>query len=136
VNTKLTSGCYRKACNYLAPFYDPLVRLMGFCIGGEHRFSDTGDTFCSYAVATTHFKSPPIAWCGQDTAIQKDAILRDLGVFDTPDVFFEKFGTNLNGIKALLYQHVFRPRMNHRVERIRQATLDPIRREHWDNRLC
>jgi len=62
----------------------------GYLKALQHRFSDNGGGFCGYAVATTDFKSPPIDWCGKDTAIQKDAILRDLGVFDSPDVFFAK----------------------------------------------
>ena len=37
MNTKPTSGYYREACNSLAPYYDPLVRVMGLCVGGERR---------------------------------------------------------------------------------------------------
>ena len=46
----------------------------------QHRFPEAGETFCGYAVATSDFKSPPVAWRGRDTSIQKEAIIRDLVV--------------------------------------------------------
>jgi hypothetical protein len=87
----------------------------------QHRFPDAGETFCGYAVATPHFKSPRVAWCGEDTAIQKDAIIQDLGIFDAPDDFFAQHGANLGGLKALLYRHIFRQRINRKVASIRNT---------------
>jgi hypothetical protein len=87
----------------------------------QHRFPDPGETFCGYAVATPHFKSPRVAWCGEDTAIQKDAIIQDLGIFDAPDDFFAQHGANLGGLKALLYRYIFRQRINRKVASIRNA---------------
>lgn len=88
------------------------------------RFPDVDNTFCGYAVATSHFRSPPVAWYGTDTAIQKDAIVRDLGVFDGPDDFFARYGENLVGLKALLYRRIIRHRMNRQVAVMRNAGID------------
>jgi len=85
----------------------------------QQRFPNVGDSFCGYAVATSQFKTPPVDWCGEDTSIQKDAIIRDLGEFDSPDDFFAQYGVNLGGLKALLYRHVFRKRINLKVISIR-----------------
>jgi demethylmenaquinone methyltransferase/2-methoxy-6-polyprenyl-1,4-benzoquinol methylase/phosphoethanolamine N-methyltransferase len=37
MDTKPTSGYFREACNRLAPYYDPLVRVTMLCVGGERR---------------------------------------------------------------------------------------------------
>lgn len=37
MNTRPTSGYYREACNRLALCYDPLMRLLGRAVGGEHQ---------------------------------------------------------------------------------------------------
>lgn len=87
----------------------------------QQRFPNAGDSFCGYAVATSRFKSPRVNWCGEDTYIQKDAIIRDLGLFDSPDDFFTQHGENLGGLRSLLYKHVFRQRINRRVARIRNT---------------
>jgi hypothetical protein len=65
--------------------------------------------------------SPRVNWCGEDTYIQKDAIIRDLGLFNSPDDFFTQHGENLGGLRALLYEHIFRRRINRRVASIRNA---------------
>ena len=87
----------------------------------QHPFPNSGDSFCGYAVATLHLSSPQVSWCGEDTYIQKDAIIRDLGVFDSPDDFFTQYGVNLSGLKALLYRHIFRRRINLKVISIRNT---------------
>jgi len=110
---------------------DEWINLEGFILDSvylqalQHRFPKAGDTFCGYAVATSHFKSPHVSWCGKDTYIQKDAILQDFGVFDSPDDFFVQHGANLSGLRALLYRHVFRHFINRKVASIRKATLYP-----------
>lgn len=92
----------------------------------QHQFPNSGDPFCGYAVATSHLSSPQVGWCGEDTYIQKDAIIRDLGVFDSPDNFFTQYGVNLSGLKALLYRHIFRRRINLKVISIRNTEPGPI----------
>ena len=43
----------------------------------------------------------------------------DFGVFDSPDEFYARHGSNLSGLKRWLYAHVIRHRMNAQVRRIR-----------------
>jgi hypothetical protein len=59
-----------------------------------------------------------VNWKGSDTYIQKEGIHDDFGVFNTPDEFYSKHGTNLSGVKRWLY--VFRHIINWNVARIRR----------------
>lgn len=58
-------------------------------------------------------------WRGTDTYIQKDGINHDFGVFESPDAFYARHGSNLSGFKRWLYQRVVRHQMNRNVRRIR-----------------
>lgn len=75
--------------------------------------------FCGYGAATADLSAPGVEWRGQDTYIQKDGIADDFGVFDNPDEFYARHGSNLSGLKRWLYSHVIRHRMNAQVRRIR-----------------
>lgn len=85
-------------------------------------FPECKASFCGYGVATDNFNNPPIDWNGGDTYIQSKGIVRDYGVFDSPDDFYGKIGTNLKGIKQLIYQTVGRKLINRNVEKIRSTT--------------
>jgi hypothetical protein len=78
--------------------------------------------FCGYGAATPDLMNPGVDWCGRDTYIQKDGINHDFGVFDSPDAFFARHGSNLSGFKRWLFQRVVRHRMNRHVRRIREAS--------------
>ena len=75
--------------------------------------------FCGYGAATTDLSAPGVEWRGQDTYIQKEGIADDFGVFDSPDAFYARHGSNLSGLKRWLYQSVIRHAMNRNVARIR-----------------
>ncbi|MES2718740.1 MAG: transglutaminase-like domain-containing protein [Pseudomonadota bacterium] len=51
--------------------------------------------------------------------IALEGIADDFGVFDSPDVFCARHGSNLSGIKRWLYERVIRHAMNRKVVRIR-----------------
>jgi hypothetical protein len=70
-------------------------------------------------VATKCISDPQIEWIGKDTYIQKEGIHDDFGVYDSPDDFYSKVGTNLSGIKKWLYEHLFRHLINWNVSQIR-----------------
>jgi hypothetical protein len=40
-------------------------------------------------------------------------------VFDSPDAFYARHGSNLSGLRRWLYERVIRHAMNRNVERIR-----------------
>jgi transglutaminase-like putative cysteine protease len=84
----------------------------------QRRFPDRRQ-FCGYGAATPDLSAPAVEWRGQDTYIQKDGIADDLGIFDSPDEFYVRHGSNLSGLKRWLYSHVIRHRMNAQVRRIR-----------------
>lgn len=77
------------------------------------------DTYKGYAIATKCLQRPSVQWQGQSTYIQKEGIHDDFGVFDSPDEFYRIHGTNLSGIRKILYQYFFRHLMNINVNRIR-----------------
>ena len=86
----------------------------------QKRESNREGPFLGYAIATTCLMKPEVQWKGNSTYIQKEGIHDDFGVFDKPDEFYHKHGTNLSGIKRLLYRIIFRHLMNWNVNRIRE----------------
>lgn len=105
------------------------VNLEGFILDARYlsaiqtRFGADTDTFCGYGVSTLCLSSPPVNWTGSDTYIQKEGIHDDFGVFNTPDEFYAKHGTNLTGFKRWLYTKVFRHIINWNVARIRNSSI-------------
>jgi len=56
-------------------------------------------------------------------AVQKTGINHDYGIFDSPDAFYAKHGSNLSGPKRFLYGYVVRHFMNATIARIRRRSL-------------
>lgn len=108
-------------------YQEKWINLEGFILDMKYfnklqnNFPTVTGSFCGYGVATSDFRNPQIQWKGSDTYIQKEGINHDYGVFDDPDSFYSKHGSNLSGIKALLYKYVVRKMMNANVTRIRRA---------------
>ena len=100
------------------------VNLEGFILDApylaslQRRFPGR-QRFCGYGAATPDLSAPGVEWRGHDTYIQKDGIADDFGVFDSPDEFYARHGSNLSGLKRWLYTRVIRHRMNAQVRRIR-----------------
>ena len=78
--------------------------------------------FCGYGAATPDLSAPGVEWRGQDTYIQKEGIADDFGLFNSPDAFYARHGSNLSGLKRWLYERVIRHAMNRNVARIRAST--------------
>src|SRR3990167_5471504 len=68
--------------------------------------------FCGYGAATLDLSAPGVEWLGEDTHIPKEGIADDFGVFDSPDAFYTRHGSNLSGIRRWLYERVIRHGMN------------------------
>lgn len=100
------------------------VHLEGFILDApylgslQRRFAGAR-AFCGYGAATPDLQAPGVDWCGTDTYIQKEGINHDFGVFDDPDAFYARQGSNLSGFKRWLYRHVVRHGMNRNVRRLR-----------------
>ncbi|MCA9611943.1 MAG: transglutaminase [Sandaracinus sp.] len=91
----------------------------------QRRFADVRGPFCGYGVATKDLHDPPVTWCGRPTYIQREGIVDDFGVFDSPDALYAERGTNLRGLRRLLYAYVLRHAMNRVVRRVRLASSTP-----------
>lgn len=85
----------------------------------QNRFRHINGPFCGYAIATDNLQSPDVEWNGDSTYIQQRGIARDFGIFDSPDDFYARCGTNLTGIKKLIYQTIIYKLMNATVNKIR-----------------
>jgi hypothetical protein len=84
----------------------------------QRRFA--GSTrFVGYGVACVNLQNPPVEWTGEDTHIQREGIARTLGLYDSPDSFYARHGTNLRGLKGWLYRRYFYRRLNRNLDRIR-----------------
>ena len=86
----------------------------------QEKFMDCKSNFCGYAVAVKDFKNPPIEWNENDTYIQSEGIVKDFGVFESPDELFSKHFQKLSMIKKCLFRNIGRHLMNRNVERIRK----------------
>lgn len=91
---------------------------LNFLASLQSRYNECSGSFCGYAVATANFKNPDVYWNEGDTSIQKEAITGDLGVYDDPDTFFDKYN-QANAITRFVYRNLMRKSMNRNVRRIR-----------------
>jgi transglutaminase-like putative cysteine protease len=102
------------------------VALEGFILDApylaslQRRFPEAR-RFCGYGAATPDLSAPGVEWRGEDTYIQKEGIADDFGVFDSPDAFYARHGSNLSGLKRWLYERVIRHAMNRNVARVRAS---------------
>lgn len=82
---------------------------------------------CGYGVAVDDIRNPPVRWQGTSTYIQKNAIVEDYGIFDTPEELYRQRDANLGNslVRNVLFKYVVRKRMNARVARIRNRK--PVR---------
>ncbi len=66
-------------------------------------------------------------WDGEgDTFIQKDSIVKDFGIFNTPDDYYDKHGDNLsnkNFIKRFIYRYLISKILTRRAEKFRQKRM-------------
>jgi Transglutaminase-like superfamily len=106
-------------------FDDTWVNLEGFILddayldGVRCMFPDAKGAFCAYAIGTPNIRNPAVEWSGTDTYIQRTGIDYDYGIFDSPDEFYAKHGSNLSGPRRILYTWLVRHLMNATVARIR-----------------
>lgn len=92
----------------------------------QRRVSAEGATrskFVGYAIATDDIEHPKVEWQGGDTAIQREGIVKDLGIYNGPDQFYEEHGVNVTPVKRFLFSHFVRHRLNAHVSKIRGGTV-------------
>ncbi len=76
--------------------------------------------FFDYAVAVEDFGNLQIDWIGKDTTVQGQAVVEDLGIFDTPDEFYAEYKQAYRGLKKFMYENIGRKIMTKKVAKIRR----------------
>jgi hypothetical protein len=137
INKQLQRGAITGLAFWLAPeriihswvevrLGDRWIALEGFILDEQYLASlqrrfPQARRFCGFGVATEDLSAPGVEWRGEDTYIQSEGIADDFGVFDCPDAFYQRHGSNLSGLKRWLYEGVIRHWMNQNVEKIRAS---------------
>lgn len=85
----------------------------------QSRFAEENESFSGFGIATKCLASPDVDWTGEDTYIQSDGIADDFGTYEQPDAFYSNHGSNLAGIKKVLFRYALRHLMNRNVNNIR-----------------
>ena len=91
-----------------------------YIAGLKRMFPEHKGAFADYAVAVKDFSNLQIDWKGKDTAVQKEAVAEDYGVFDAPDDFFPAHPQLYKGIKKFIYEQIGRKIMTKNVGKIRR----------------
>lgn len=101
------------------------INLEGYIIDKSYlkkvqsSFADQCGDFSGYGISTKCLSNPQVEWTGEDTYIQKEGIADDYGVYSQPDDFYNKQGTNLSGLKKIIFRYIIRHLMNLNVNKIR-----------------
>ena len=75
--------------------------------------------FCGYGAAVKDIQHPIIDFDRCNTYIQSEGIVRDFGVYDSPDDLLAEHRQNMSFIKAFMYRNIGRHLMNRNVAKIR-----------------
>lgn len=90
----------------------------------QRAFPSSTETLCGYGVASNSFQEPQVDWNGSNsTYIQKEGIVRDLGVFESPDEFYLQHGTNPKGFRKIIFKYLVRHLMNRNISNIRNGKV-------------
>lgn len=105
------------------------LELEGFIVDSEfldqiQKANQGCQQFEGYGIATSCLSAPPVEFDGNNTYIQSNGIADDYGVFNSPDDFYRQFGSNLSGVKKILYRYLLRHWINHNVNTIRVNGLN------------
>ncbi len=80
----------------------------------------TGE-FKLYAIATKDLSKLDVEWNGVDAFVQKEAVVKDFGVFDCPDTFFSDHAQKWGKAKDFAYVHFGRKLMMKNVVKMRKS---------------
>lgn len=89
----------------------------------QQKFEQCTGSFCGYGAATDDFQNPQIYWNENDTYVQKEGIVQDFGIYDSPDAFFSAHPQGLSPVKKIVYTKVVRHLMNRNVDHIRRGRM-------------
>ena len=89
----------------------------------KEKYSDISGPFARYAISVPDLKNLDLNWNGSDTFVQNESVVKDYGVFDDPDSFFENHPQTWSKPKNFAYVHFGRKLMNRNVAKIRGKQL-------------
>lgn len=104
---------------------DHWINLEGYIIDQSYlkqiqsRFANQSKHFSGFGIATKCLAAPNVDWKGEDTYIQSDGIADDFGAYTQPDDFYSNHGSNLSGVKKVLFRYGLRHLINLNVNKIR-----------------
>ena len=87
----------------------------------QKKFSSHVGLFKGYAIAVKDLQKVKVDWTGGHTYVQKEAIIYDYGIFNSPDEFFSVHSQDMSKIKEFLYRNVGRKIMTKKVDSIRNT---------------
>lgn len=91
-----------------------------YIAGLQKIFPDHSGKFFDYAVAVKDFSDLQIDWKGENTTVQQQAVVEDLGSFDDPNEFYSEYKQEYRGLKKFLYENFGRKIMTKKVAKIRR----------------
>jgi hypothetical protein len=100
-------------------FLEGVILDKAYLVALQDKFKKQGASFCGYGAYTEDFLNPKVDFNLNNTFIQEKGINQDLGLFDSPDLFYKKYQQKLSFIKRLIYENYVRFLMNKNVEDIR-----------------
>lgn len=106
-------------------YNDRWINLEGYILDKSYlkqvqrSFANQSEGFSGYAISTKCLTAPDIDWRGEDTYIQSEGIADDFGEYNQPDDFYSSHGSNLSGVKKILFRYGLRHLMNLNVNKIR-----------------
>ncbi|WP_340609305.1 transglutaminase-like domain-containing protein [Xenorhabdus bharatensis] len=78
--------------------------------------------FVGYGVAIDDLANAPIEWYGDNnTYIQREGIVQDLGLFDSPDDFFSKYEQKMTLQEKEIFANKIRHEINRNINHIRDS---------------
>ncbi len=74
--------------------------------------------YIGYGIAVENKEKISLCWRGSSTYIQSFSITDDLGIYNSPDDFFNQYNNSLGRIKGMLFDYL-RKKINLKLENIR-----------------
>lgn len=93
----------------------------GFYNGVQDRLQKKEDGYYGYAIAMKEKCAKNLCFTGVDTFSQSLSITDDLGLYASPDDFFQKYNNTPTFIKSFLFEKIFSKSLNKRLQKIRRT---------------
>lgn len=86
----------------------------------KKQYPNVSGPFQKYAIAVPDLQTLDVSWRGEPTFVQREALVKDYGTWDSPDAFFAVHPQTWSKLKNFAYVHLGRKMMNANVARMRR----------------